>query len=633
MSLIVGDNVGRFYGERNVLVGATFALAPGDRVGLVGPNGEGKTTLLRLLAGFEDPTDGRVTRRAGLRIGYLPQDAPAPDGMTLWDSMCEVYGDLRRMEQELHDLADRLHEADERVTRRYDTLHAEFERQEGYAHEARIKAALTGLGFTEAQHHQPLAELSGGQRSRGMLARLLLDEPDVLLLDEPTNHLDLAATEWLERWLQNSSSAMVIVSHDRYFLDRATNRTWEISFGSLETYRGNYTAHLPQREIRLKDRMRRWERQQEYIRKTEEFVRRYHAAQRSKEARGRQKLLDRFLENEAIDKPRDHKTIRVNLRPESETGDFVLGLNGLAIGYDAPLFRMPDMDIRRGQCIAVVGVNGIGKTTLLKTLLGDVPPLEGSVRIGVNVQFGYLPQTHDILDPDHDLIEAVRAARPDMLPADVRTLLGSFLFSGNDVFKKIGRLSGGERSRVVLARLAARGANVLLLDEPTNHLDIPSQEVLQEMLRRFDGTVILVSHDRYLVQALATDIWVVDGSGFHQMKGAWDAFLRWRRGEEQAAASVPAQDGAAPKLGTQRKIESTRKHRVSKRLLNRQQKLEREVEAAEAELESLEHAINDASAEGNVAGVSTLGREYEGKRNRLQSLWDDLEAIVAEIEG
>ncbi len=390
MSLIVAHTIGKYYGGHDVFEGLSFRVEVGDRIGLVGPNGEGKSTLLRIIAGLEVPSSGTVDRVRDLRIGYLPQDPPDLTDRTLWDMMLDAVADLRKMEADLSHLADRMAQGDEEAMRAFSALQEEFERRGGYTYEARIKSVLNGLGFRAEQYAMPANHLSGGQRTRALLARLLLEDPDLLLLDEPTNHLDLAAIEWLETWLNDFKGGLIVIAHDRYFLDKVTHRIWELGFGRLETYRGNYSAYLRQREERFRARMKLWEQQQEYIRRTEEFIRRHIAGQRSKEAQGRRTRLRRFLETEAVERPREHRRIRVRITPRFPSGEIVYQTRDLVIGYDPtrPLLRVPDLTVRRGERVAIVGPNGVGKTTLLRTLLGELEPLAGTVRRGTGVRVG-----------------------------------------------------------------------------------------------------------------------------------------------------------------------------------------------------------------------------------------------------
>jgi ATP-binding cassette subfamily F protein 3 len=514
---------------------------------------------------------------------------------------------------------------------RLSALQVEFEHGGGYTHERRIQTVLTGLGFGPGDWPRPLGQFSGGQRTRAALARLLLEDPEVLLLDEPTNHLDLDAVEWLEGFLAGFRGTLLVVSHDRYFLDKLSRRVWELAGGELAAYRGNYSHYLRQREERRAERLARWEAQQERVERTMEFVRRYGAGQRSKEARGRLTHLRRFLEEEAVEKPRQDARIHLEIRDAGWGGDLLFRAKNLAIGYPpaGPLLRVEELELCRGQRVALLGPNGAGKTTLVRTLLGEVPPLAGEVRRSPSAQVGYLSQAQAGLDPEARVVDAVRAARPALKEEQVRSYLGGFLFSEDRVFKKVGDLSGGERSRVALARLALAGANVLLLDEPTNHLDIPSQEVLQDVLQDFPGTVLFVTHDRYLVDALATHLWIIGDGTLRTMVGNWSDYLRWR------SAARAGGSGEAPAAAEARQAakDARRDRQRLSRLQSRHKAIEKEIHELEARLHSLTGDISRASEAGKGEQVRRLGEDYRAADARLKLLWDEWIAVGGELEA
>ena len=630
MSLLVGTNLGKAFGALDVFGGVDLRIEAGDRIGFVGPNGAGKTTLLRILANVEPPTAGEIARKRGLTSGYLPQDPPPAGAATLREAMLEVFADLRSQAAELAELERQLAHAAGQQDDHYETLLATygqaqtaFEVAGGYTYETRIRQVLGGLGFDEDAHGVPLAHLSGGERTRALLARLLLQEPDLLLLDEPTNHLDLEAVEWLEETLVRWKGALVIVAHDRYFLDKVATRIWELNFGRLETYRGNYSAYHLQREMQRERQRREWEAQQEQIADTEEFIHRNLAGQRTREAQGRRTRLQRFLEEEAIERPQEDKHIRLGLTTHIRSGDLVLATKDLVVGYDEPLFACQDIEIRRGERVALIGPNGAGKTTLLKGILGQTPPLAGKIRIGASVHIGYLAQTQAGLRPDQTVLDTILDLK-NLPIGQARNFLGQFLFSGDDVFRTIGTLSGGQRSRVALARLTLQGANFLLLDEPTNHLDLASQEILEDVLKRFPGTVLLVSHDRYLVQALATHIWRVDGRELRVYEGNYDEYLRQR-----AAESAPGDDTAATEAGErsaaierdrERMREERRQRKVAEKLAEQTSALEAQIHALETRLSALSAQLEAASVSGDVARVEKLGVAYQTTESELHQL-------------
>ena len=629
MSLLKGAGVGKYFGAQDVFKNLDFSIEMADRIGLVGPNGEGKTTLLEILAGVQEATAGQLQSRRDLRIGYLPQDPPVFAGMTLWQGMLEAFADLRRLEAELQELAQRLHDAE--VLPRYSALQTEFERREGYTYETRIRTVLMGVGFGEDDFQLDMAHLSGGQRTRSLLARLLLEDPELLLLDEPTNHLDLVAVEWLESFLQNFKGGLVVVSHDRYFLDTVSNRTWEMAFGVLETYRGNYSAYARQRGERYQRRLKEWQEQQEYIAKTEDFIRRHIAGQRTKEAQGRRTRLQRFMRDEAIAKPQRHEEIRVRLSPPKRSGDIVLDFSDVEIGYEPerPILRMPDMELHRGMRVAVVGPNGAGKTTLMRSILGDLATLAGKIKTGTVVEMGYLSQDHDYLDKGADLVDTVRRIRPDMSIEETRTLLGSFLFKGDEVFKPIGELSGGQRSRLALVRLAVQEVNVLVLDEPTNHLDIASQEVLEDVLANFDGTFLLVSHDRYLVQALATHVWAVGEGAMQVMEGGWEVYLQWR--ETRRGAEEMRKASRQDEREVQR--ETRRERKQLEKMASRQREVEEEIAQLEEQMALLSERISAVGEKQDMEQVHALGEEYGELEQILAGLWREWEELGEVLEA
>jgi ATP-binding cassette subfamily F protein 3 len=435
----------------------------------------------------------------------------------------------------------------------------------------------------------------------------------------------------LESFLQTFKGGLVVVSHDRFFLDATTNRTWEMAFGVLEAYRGNYSHYVRQREERYTFRLKQWHEQQEHVAKTEDFIRRHIAGQRTREAQGRRKRLARFLRDEAIDKPRRAEQIRVRLSPPKRSGDIVLDFSGVAVGYAAanPILRVPDMELRRGMRVAVVGPNGAGKTTLVRSILGELAALEGEIKHGAHVELGYLSQAHDYLEPLQDVLSSVRQVKPKVSAEQVRTLLGSFLFKGDDVFKYIDELSGGQRSRVALARLAMQEVNVLVLDEPTNHLDIASQEVLEDVLRHFDGTFLLVSHDRYLVQALATHVWAIEDGTLHVLEGGWQEYADWRSGMREEAVQV-AGGNRQSQREAQREARRGRKER--EKMARRQQEVEEQIQCLEEQMEALSVRIGKAGEQQDIKQVQALGEEYGKLDGELQGCWAKWEELAEVLE-
>src|SRR5258708_39629350 len=528
MPIVSVIQVGKSYGAERIFAGVSFQIEANDRIGLVGPNGEGKSTLLNLITGREEPDEGSIVIARNVRIGYLTQAIDFQPQNSLREEMRTVFAEVRAWEHELGELALELAtpaaQADsalhEQLLKRYDELQTRFELAGGYTYENRIDQVLDGLGFTREQQAAPVMHLSGGQQTRAALAKLLLQEPDLLLLDEPTNHLDLAALEWLETYLTSWKGAMVVVAHDRYFLDKVVARTIEMAFGRIEEYPGNYTKYLRLREERMERRTREYEAHRAHIAHTVEFIRSYKAGQRSREARGRQKLLDRL---ERVERPQDFPEMNFEFSSVVDSGQIVLSTQKLSVGYVSSeaqdglqqlgearvLVSVADLELLRGDRVGLLGPNGAGKTTLLRTIIGELQPLSGQVNIGHNVRIGYYSQTHAGLNSNRTIIDEIRQV--STLSEDgARSFLGRFLFSGDDVFKPVGALSGGERSRVALAKLTLQGSNFLVLDEPTNHLDLQSRQFLEEVLGEFEGTLLFVSHDRYFIDSLATKVWVIE---------------------------------------------------------------------------------------------------------------------------
>ncbi len=640
MSILSAQNLAKYFGAQDVFREISVDLARGDKVALVGPNGTGKTTLLRILLGLEEPTEGSVTMARGLRVGYLPQHAELVSNHTLHEEMLHVFHDLRRQQEALLTLAEEMAHASnpQEAMERYAAAEQRFELAGGYAYEAQIRRVLGGLGFREEMYTWPVAVLSGGQVTRALLARLLLQEPDLLVLDEPTNYLDLSALEWLEGYLQSLPQTLLVVSHDRRFLDKVVTRIWELDRGRIERYRGNYSRYVQQRQERRERQRKEYDAQQEEIARTEEFIRRYKAGQRSREAAGREKRLARV---ERIEAPDTERRMRLRLSTTLRSGDRVLiSEQGVAVGYRARpdaiqddgqphlLFRSGPLLVERGHCVALLGPNGSGKTTFLRTLLGETELLGGDLRLGASVKIGYLSQTQHELDPSRTVMQQVMAAGRFEAEA-ARSLLARYLFTGDEIDKRVGDLSGGEQSRVALALLSIVGANLLILDEPTTHLDVASQEILQDVLTDFAGTILLVSHDRFLMDALATHVWAVRGGWLHQYEGNYSAYLA-QEAERQAQAALAAERESAPETG--RRNERPAGGEERKRRLE-MEALEREIEALEREIDETEHLLSQASNAQDGDRVRELSIGYHGLQASLAERlerWEEMAETVSD---
>jgi len=623
MPVLTAQSLSKSFGALDIFSDVSFSIPHKSRIGLVGANGIGKTTLLKILVGEEDASGGTVNFARGTRLGYLPQEAKLSGDHNLWQECVHVFQPLIDRQTELHKLEEQMTRdgQSEELMAAYGRLQADFEAQGGYTYETRIRMTLTGLGFSKTDEKRPLTQLSGGQRTRALLARLLLSEPDLLLLDEPTNHLDIAAVEWLEDYLKNWNGAVLIVSHDRYFLDQVATNIWEMT-PILEEYHGNYSAYLKQREERYQRRIEEFEAQTEFIEKEEEYIRRNIAGQNTRQAQGRRKRLERLLEESRLTPPTQKRSLHLHLNQAARSGDLVLRTRNLSVGYadeGKPLFMVPDLTLVRGECAAIIGPNGAGKTTFLKTLLEKLPPLAGEAVLGSNLQIGYFAQAHEDLHPEWTLIEEIQGIAPKMLPADVRDYLAKFLFTGDDVFKQVKLLSGGERGRLAMACLALTSANLMLLDEPTNHLDLPSQEVLQNVLADFGGTILLVSHDRYLIDALSTQIWeVVPGERtLNVFKGTYSEFKAIR---QQAEGAVTIKNSSAS-LQREKKEKSGLSKDQQRKLKERLAALESEVNMLEQHLKSIETQLENPPSDGSR--VQRLGEEYARVQQDLEERMEE----------
>lgn len=535
------SEVHKSYGVQDVLRGASLQINPGEHVGLVGRNGAGKSTVFRLVTGDETADSGDVVRARNVKLGLLDQHIHFEPGSTVHESALAAFGHLQQIEHEMHELEHRMAEAVEdldSILERYSDLQHAFEREGGFEYAARAESILQGLGFERDMWSLETEKLSGGQQNRLGLARLLLAAPDVLLLDEPTNHLDVSAVEWLEEFLHDYPSAYVIVSHDRYFLDRACNRIIELENGRASSYTGNYSAFLVERDERREAQQRAYDNQRQLIAKTEEFIRRNIAGQKTKQAKSRRKMLEKL---ERVDAVRtDQSSGDFRLQAIERTGNHVLTVTDLVIGYpDKELARKISFILRRGECLGIIGPNGSGKTTFLRTILKQIDPLSGEVSWGTKVQIGYYAQQLDDLDGRNEIIMELRRVAPASATAgELRSFLAKFLFTGDDVYKHVSDLSGGEKGRLALAKLIYSRVNVLVLDEPTNHLDIPSREALEEALAVYEGTIITISHDRYFLDRVATQILSLNGQGgAEHYDGDYTEYHDWKLSGSHASST------------------------------------------------------------------------------------------------
>lgn len=651
--LLQTQNVTRRFGGEELFSGVNFEIKKRARIGLVGRNGAGKSTLLKILANIEAPDEGRVMPRRDLTIGFLDQHGGLESEYTIWDEMLQVFKHLQVIEKEMRVLEQKMAdskaldtEASEDLLNDYHRLQERFERQNGYGYESEIKMILHGFAFFEDDYNKPIQHLSGGQKTRLALAKLLLEKPNLLILDEPTNHLDIETLSWLENYLMNYSGALVIVSHDRYFLDKLTTETYEMSRGSIYYFKGNYSRYLKEKAKTIEKQMRDFDKQQKEIAKMEEFVERNIArASTSRRAQSRRKQLEKI---DRLDRPdSDERTAFFSFTPERESGNVVIQTDDLAIGYDTNNILSQDinLDVRKGDAIALIGPNGIGKSTLLKTIMGMVPPIYGDIDYGTKVDIGYYDQEQEDLIPSNSVLKEVWDDHPMMDEEKVRTFLGSFLFSGDDVEKSISSLSGGERARVSLAKLALNHDNFLVLDEPTNHLDIDSKEVLENALIDFEGTLFFVSHDRYFINRMATKVIDIGPEGTDLYLGDYDYYLQKKEEiyelELAAAANERKTDSTAPTIEDKNNSWANRREiRTQTRRIEREiKRTEEDIATMEETLENITTQMNDLSLniDQSVTGMEAaealteLSREFDSKNETLEELYLNWESLHEEL--
>ncbi|MBC7818212.1 MAG: ABC-F family ATP-binding cassette domain-containing protein [Planctomycetaceae bacterium] len=646
MILLSARDLLRQFDTDPVFAGLNFDVRPGDRIGLVGPNGTGKSTLMKILAGVDEPDVGQVEKHSTCDVAMLEQEAKFDDEQTLIAEAKVGLRHLYELQDEALRLADQIaheHSDDanidakesERLHKRYDFVQHELDRLDAHHIDHRVDEVLDGLGFQRADYDRPLRTFSGGQQNRVLLARVLLRSPNVMLLDEPTNHLDISATEWLEDYLSRCDQAMIVVSHDRYFLDKVTNRIFEMFRGKLTDYPGNFSQYWKLREERNELARKTNAAQMEEKTKLEEFIRKHIAGNKTTQAQDRVKKLER-LEASIVDLPQEIPRPRIQFGSASRTGDIVIDANNLSKGFvpGQPLFRDVTLRVNRGDRIGLLGPNGSGKTTLLRTLLGELKPDSGQVRFGTNVKLAYYDQQLNSLPTDLDAVNAVRPSdNPDFAPAKARDLLAQFGVRGDMVFQLVSTMSGGEKSRVALAKLSAMNANVFILDEPTNHLDLWARASLEEALTKFDGTLLFVSHDRYFLDQVASNVIVLDPAvgdpGWKFFEGNYSAFVAFRKAiaaemsgrkliaESRQPLSPFSESSNTPSVSSRRKRQYPYRQAAD---------IESDIASAEAELRTLEADLcnPDVLRDGRrVKEVMTAAEQLKSDLARLYEHWEE----------
>lgn len=644
--LLTVDGLKKSFGVHDIFQNVSFTLRQGEKVGLVGVNGSGKTTLLRCLLNPDFADGGSVKFAGELRLGYVEQgfdDFREETVREFMEHACPDILDLREKMRRLEETSGRAQgEELQGILDQYARTESRYAHLDGYHYESNIKRVLLGLGYPEDTWQWRADKLSGGQKTRLQLAAALVNSPDLLILDEPTNHLDIVMSEWLEKYLREFRGGVLVISHDRAFLDNVVEEILEMEGGTIHRFKGNYSRYLEQKEIQVLTQTRAYEAQQEYIARQEAYIRRFKAGIKSKMARGRQSQLDRL---ERIDAPVQEEEFELRLPPAAECAEKVIMLEHLDVGYPQHrLLQDVDLTLRRGEKVAIIGPNGCGKSTLLKTILQELPPLKGEARVGNRVKIGYFSQSYERLDEKQTIMENF-LTEYGMTDEQTRRLLGSMMFHGEDVFKVIGTLSGGQKARLVLLKLVLDGANCLLLDEPTNHLDIAAKEAVEAALETFDGTVLLVSHDRYLVNEVAGRIWAVENGHVTDYKGNYDFYLeerdknRAREGadapaaprKEEKKAAKPALEQTAPEAAKTEKKTEKKPYSPAEA-----QKLLPQVELKIREYEALQKVLSDRIADpANQQDLETstrLAEEYAEQEKILDGLMDKWEKLMESLE-
>ena len=642
MIILTVQNLQKAFGGNAVLKDVNLVLQDHQRMGLVGVNGSGKSTLLKILAGLEEADGGSVSISRGLHIGYMEQIYTAREGNSVFDEMKDLYEPVFRMEEKLRDMERQMASVrDEAELRRlgdsYARLSDQFEKEDGYGWRSSIQGVLAGLGFRKEQFDQPASLLSGGEATRLSLAKLLLQKPDLLLLDEPTNHLDLEALSWLENYLSAYKGALIVVSHDRYFLDHVCTQITELLLGTAETYDGNYSAYLPKRTERFEIRMRAWEQQQKFIAREEAIIERYRSFNREKSIKAAESREKRLEKVERLERPEDERQVRFRFEAARRTGDDVLSIRELGKSFgERSLFSHVSFALRAGDRVALLGPNGIGKTTLLRCLMGEVAPDAGYVRWGANVDVGYYDQQQKTLHPEKTVLNEVWDAFPRMEQSDVRGALGLFLFTGEDVFAPIHTLSGGEKGRVALTKLMLHKDNLLLLDEPTNHLDMDSREVLEDALDNFEGTILAISHDRYFINRFANRVLVLSEAGVKEYLGNFDDYQA-RLNQETAR---PKEDARYAEMTRTEAGKEKRRLRLAreqaKSLRERVRQAEENVAAAEAAVADQEKRMALPENYTVPQKAAAAAKEYQRLKDALAACyaaWEEAEEALKEAQS
>lgn len=612
------------FGGNTIFSNISFSVPDNARIGLVGPNGAGKTTLLKIMTGQQEPTSGQFTINKGLKVGYIAQENALDEDKTIWDEMLTVFDNLIEKNKRITKMQEQIaeHPEDEELLKRYDQLAYDFEQEGGFTYQAEIKSILNGFNFKENTWQKIIGTLSGGEKTRLAFVKLLLQKPPVLLLDEPTNYLDLDTLDWLEAFLKNYQGAIITVSHDQYFLDHLANQIFELNFGKLTTFKGNYSQYVKERELMNNQQEAAYEKQQEKIKKEEEFIQKNLVrASTTKRAQSRRKALDKM---ERIKPPKHKQKVRINFTSDRPSGKEVLIAKDLTIGYpDKTMVSDIDFQVNKNDRVAIIGPNGIGKSTLLKTIMKKIEPKDGSIKYGASLDIGYYDQELQSLDPSKTVLDTIWDRHKTMPEKDVRSILASFLFTAEDIDKTVGQLSGGQKARLTLTVLSLEKDNFLLMDEPTNHLDIEAKEVLEQALDTYDGTLLFVSHDRYFINELANKIISVRDGHAKIYNGNYSYYLDEKAKQAAAVQEAEAEQTESTTSANQNKGKLS--YQEQKARDSQKRKLERAVSEAEARIEKLE-------AEEQEIQTEMANPDIAASFEKLGPLQEKLSAVQEQLE-
>ena len=619
------------FGGNTIFSNISFSVPDNARIGLVGPNGAGKTTLLKIMTGQQEPTSGQFTINKGLKVGYIAQENALDEDKTIWDEMLTVFDNLIEKNKRITKMQEQIaeHPEDEDLLKRYDQLAYDFEQEGGFTYQAEIKSILNGFNFKENTWQKVIRTLSGGEKTRLAFVKLLLQKPPVLLLDEPTNYLDLDTLDWLESFLKNYQGAIITVSHDQYFLDHLANQIFELNFGKLITFKGNYSQYVKERELMNNQQEAAYEKQQEKIKKEEEFIQKNLVrASTTKRAQSRRKALDKM---ERIKPPKHKQKVRINFTSDRPSGKEVLIAKDLTIGYpDKTMVSDIDFQVNKNDRVAIIGPNGIGKSTLLKTIMKKLEPKDGSIKYGASLDIGYYDQELQSLDPSKTVLDTIWDRHKTMPEKDVRSILASFLFTAEDIDKTVGQLSGGQKARLTLTVLSLEKDNFLLMDEPTNHLDIEAKEVLEQALDNYDGTLLFVSHDRYFINELANKIISVRDGHAKIYNGNYSYYLDEKAKQAAALQEAKAEQTESTTSANQNKGKLS--YQEQKARDSQKRKLERAVSDAEARIEKLENEEQEIQTEMANPDIAASFEKLGPLQEKLSAVQEQLDQANTDWE-